>query len=853
MASQVRRVAWYRFRTTFVRRWPGYLAIVLLISLIGGTAMASIAAARRTQASFATFLASTNPSDLSVNVFPSSEATVSSAVSQMRVISKLQDVKRVESWVGPLGVPLRANGVPRLGTRSDLTLLTSVNGLGFNQDRAAVVEGRMADPSSANEFVTTAAGAEAAGWHVGEDVPFGFYTASQLNAPGFASGSVVPVVTVDAKLVGLVTLTEGVVQDQVDRFPTFALLTPALTRRLIHSDTAAFVFDYGIQLVHGDRDVATVEREITAVLPAGSDIQPHVTAETAARTDRAIRPDSIALGVFGLIAALAALAIAGQAISRQQRERQSDLEVLRALGAGPTATMSDALVGTFGAVILGALLATAVAIALSPLGPIGPVRAVYPTRGFAQDWAVLGIGVGVAVVGLGTVAVALAYLSTPHRVTGRQTRAPVHSPVLSNAAAKSGLPVPVVVGVRFALQPEGSGGTVPVRSAFAGTALAVLVVAATITFGSGLHTLVSHPPLYGWNWTYALASETGPDVPPQAAALLRHDPDVEASSNATIADAQIDGETVPVIFQALSASVVPPILSGHGLQTNREIVLGPATIQELHTRVGGTVTASYGSPKTAPFYVPPTTLRVVGTATLPAIGFPSTEGDHTSMGTGALLSFGIIPAALTEAEKSPDRTLDGPEFVFVRMRANLTHAAALADINRVAREGDRAFARAPNGDGAGSTVLVFTDLLPAEIVNYRSMGATPALLAGSLAVGAVVALGLTLVASVRRRRRDLALLKALGFTGAQVSAAVSVQATVVAIVGLVVGLPLGIALGRWLWILFAHQIYAVPKPTVPLGGIVIVAVATMVLVNLIAVAPGRSAARTSPALVLRAE
>jgi hypothetical protein len=65
--NQVLRVAWYRFWATFGRRWPGYLAIVLLIGLIGGTAMASIAAARRTQASFATFLASTNPSDLSVN------------------------------------------------------------------------------------------------------------------------------------------------------------------------------------------------------------------------------------------------------------------------------------------------------------------------------------------------------------------------------------------------------------------------------------------------------------------------------------------------------------------------------------------------------------------------------------------------------------------------------------------------------------------------------------------------------------------------------------------------------------------------------------------------------------------
>jgi hypothetical protein len=63
------RVAWYRFPATFGRRRNGYLAIVLLIGLTGGVAMGSVAAARRTQASFATFLASTNPSDLSLTVF----------------------------------------------------------------------------------------------------------------------------------------------------------------------------------------------------------------------------------------------------------------------------------------------------------------------------------------------------------------------------------------------------------------------------------------------------------------------------------------------------------------------------------------------------------------------------------------------------------------------------------------------------------------------------------------------------------------------------------------------------------------------------------------------------------------
>ena len=65
-------VAWYRFTATFGRRWGGYLAIVLLIGMIGGIAMASVAAARRTQSSYPAFLASTNPSDLTMTVYSTS-------------------------------------------------------------------------------------------------------------------------------------------------------------------------------------------------------------------------------------------------------------------------------------------------------------------------------------------------------------------------------------------------------------------------------------------------------------------------------------------------------------------------------------------------------------------------------------------------------------------------------------------------------------------------------------------------------------------------------------------------------------------------------------------------------------
>ncbi|MFZ0162120.1 MAG: FtsX-like permease family protein, partial [Trebonia sp.] len=115
------------------------------------------------------------------------------------------------------------------------------------------------------------------------------------------------------------------------------------------------------------------------------------------------------------------------------------------------------------------------------------------------------------------------------------------------------------------------------------------------------------------------------------------------------------------------------------------------------------------------------------------------------------------------------------------------------------------------------------------------------------------ALFLTLFASVRRRRQDLAVLKTIGFTRRQLAATVAWQATVAAIVGSAVGIPLGIALGRWLWTAFARQIYAVPQPAVPVLSIVLLPLCALALVNLAAALPGRSAARTPAALALRAE
>jgi ABC-type lipoprotein release transport system permease subunit len=185
------------------------------------------------------------------------------------------------------------------------------------------------------------------------------------------------------------------------------------------------------------------------------------------------------------------------------------------------------------------------------------------------------------------------------------------------------------------------------------------------------------------------------------------------------------------------------------------------------------------------------------------------------------------------------------------MRGGVSAATARADMQRIAGAANKVFAADPNG--GDNAVSVLGVQRPAQIVNYRSIGSTPVILAAGLALGAVVALALVLATSVRRRRRDLGMLKTLGFTRRQLAAAVAWQATVAAVAGVVVGIPLGIAIGRELWTLFASDINAVPDPTVPVLTIVLIGVGSLVFANLVAALPGRSAASTPTAVVLRTE
>ena len=817
--------------------------MVLFVGLVGGLALASMAAARRTQSAYPAYLATSRASNLVFETFEPQNYAADSDLS--RALEHLSGVASVAASPSFYVSPVGPNGLalPSAINDDDVNFVGSTGGEYFSQDKVVLEAGTMPDPSIADEIAATPDAARLLGWKLGETIPFGAFTLAQAESAE-SPLHIKPYLHFSVRLVGLVIFSNQVVSDDIDRFPTNILATPALTRRL--QDAASYPA-YGLRLKDGAAGVPAVEQEIIAALPRGSVYVFRVTSIIEGEVERATRPETIALGTFGAIAGVVALLVTALMISRRLWSDAEETAVIWALGARRFTLVASATLGLLVAVVTGALLAAAVAVAMSPLAPLGAVRAVDPSPGFTVDWLVVGAGFAVLVTVLCAMTLVFAYLRAPGRQVFNAAGAQQRPSSIAKAAAAAGMSAPAVTGLRFALERGHGRSAVPVRSALAGAALAVVVVAATVTFGAGLSTLVSHPSLYGWNWNYAIWSAQGNDIPPGALRLLSREKAVEAWSGYGFANIQIDGVTVPaMIGTGTHAAVDPPILEGRGVYTDREIVLGAETLASLHKKVGDSVYVSYGTAKDFPVYVPRTRLVVVGSATMPAIG--SSGVLHSSMGTGAVIAKGIETPALKKALENPDPNLNGPAIVLVRLRP---HAAGLAAMQKVALDADRIMAADPQG--VGDTYSVLGPQRPAEIVNYQYSGDTPALLAVGLAAGAVAALGLTLAASVRGRRRDLAVLKTLGFTRRQLAVTISWQASLSAVVGIVIGLPVGIALGRWLWDLFARDIYAVPRPTVPVAELVLVAVVAFVLANAVATWPGRMAASTPTAVALRSE
>jgi hypothetical protein len=305
---------------------------------------------------------------------------------------------------------------------------------------------------------------------------------------------------------------------------------------------------------------------------------------------------------------------------------------------------------------------------------------------------------------------------------------------------------------------------------------------------------------------------------------LRADP---AVLTAAIALVGIPFRSGGVTFGAQATSTLkgrldPPVLEGRLPSANDEILLGSRTLRQLHTRVGRTIDVNLPTG-------PPIRLRVVGRGVLPPLN------DTEQLGRG-----GVVAGTFLEALKgvvAANFRVPPPGDAFVSFAPGVPRAREISALQ----------------DRLGPAVTVTAPPVPTDIVNFGQVRNLPEILAGLL--GAVAALTVTylLLIAIRRRRHDLAILKALGLVPRQVSAAIAWQASAVIIVSVVIGLPLGLAAGRTAWTLVADQLGVVVKPIVPWPLVLILIPSALLLANLIAAGPALVAGRIPPASVLRSE
>lgn len=834
----------------------GWLA--LLVALGVGTGIASLTAAWRTDNAYPRYLDEAEVGELVVNPSLLTDRVV-------EVITSTPGVLEVRSDV--LLTATVDSGVPRTGREIDqgaaVQIRASADGRYVEQDRPVVYDGRMVG-SGAEAFLNREAAA-AFGVGVGDTLPITFWPVRPPDTVVDPAALVEPIGQADVVVVGIGVFADEVLVDELyprqrilvspevaepyDCLPAHpppddSLTIEQLAARLFPAGCSVGYRYFSLRLDGGDAGVVEAMRSLVSRIDRENErlpktlqdadgyfyLVPAVTADEHDRIERSLAPSITALQLFGLAATGATLALTALAVVRLTRRSQSEAGVWCQLGAtraqrvgaiGVPVGISLA-VGLAGAVLLGWLA--------SGIGPVASASAVNPTPGLAVALPVVGavLAGSLLILGLSVVGAAiLAARVTP--ATGRARRTP-----LADAVDRTGN-VPLALGVRAAFR---SGGAAALLGA---AVLAVMTVLGSVVFSTNLSAVVSDPARFAWPYDAAAITGGGyGDANAHAVATTLDRPEVESWGIAAVGAATVDGTALPFVAgRAGFDELRVPVVDGELPAGPDQLALGATSAEQLGLAVGSSVTVSTANGEH--------TGTVSGLVVLPPVGPYMT--DRAGLGVGMLL-----PAAFLE------------QFYAAAAEETGIAAGELADqtgsfvvINLVDGVDPDRFMSAIGDDLAswdtfGYQPFVHTGpVRPAQIADVAAMQSAPALLAALVASAMTIGLVLAVGLAVRSRRRELAVLRALGATGHQLRATLRWQGLTIVCIGLVLGVPLGVALGRITWRAFAGDL-GIPETTaISIPWITVIAVAALIAGYVAGAVPGRIAARMSPSAVLRHE
>ncbi len=246
-----------------------------------------------------------------------------------------------------------------------------------------------------------------------------------------------------------------------------------------------------------------------------------------------------------------------------------------------------------------------------------------------------------------------------------------------------------------------------------------------------------------------------------------------------IAGHRVDG----LVIDPAKGGLAPSILEGHRPEGAGEIVLGTKTMRDLGVGIGDHVEVATLADATLH-----ASMEVVGRAVFPVFA------DAGQLGRGLYVD------RAGGARIAHDATISSAS-VLVRLEPGASLTAVTSSL------------QAQMGP-----VADIEQGRPTDIVDFGQVRRTPDLLVALLAAISAVALGQILITAPRRRRNDLAVLRALGFERRQVRAAVTWQAVTTVAIALTIGVPIGILAGLSIWRRFAANLGGHPgQPAATVG------------------------------------
>ncbi len=805
-------MTWLRLEVR--RRWRSLTVLALLVALATATVLAASAGARRGQTALDRLWAQTRPA--TATVLANQPGFDWAKVRALPEVAALTEFPVAFGFAMPC-CPGASTGFPPVDDQFTTTL-----------EHPVLLAGRLYNPHRAGELLATPQFMASFGKHVGDTIVLRLATPQQINAGYDGSDGTPPRgPTVRATIVG-VGRTPWAIDADGPGQRGGVVPSPALFAKyranIIGTNGQAYI-NALVRLKGGAAALPRFRADLARVSHR-SDIDVWNNLDNfGGPFTRITGYEAACLLAFALAALVAAFFLIGQSVARYSSATMADLQVLQAVGMTPRQAVASASAGPLLASVAGATLGVAGAIVASNWMPIGMASYAEPHPGIDANWLILGPGWVIAPA----LVLAGAAVTATLTLTARRRQAVPRRSAVVTAAAGAGLPVPTLVGARFALEPGRGRSAVPVRPALLGAVAGVLGVLAAFTFSAGVADAAAHPARFGQTWQLdTFVGVNGHDFGPVAKVLggVARDRDVTGIDDARIGGAQSGQVSVESFtYQPVAGKRMPVVLTGGRMPaTPDEIVLAPLSAGGLHAGIGSMVRLKGGS-------APPQPFRVSGIGFVPA-------GPHNSYADGAWLT----PAGY-------GRLFHGAHYAF-KFHIALVSLRPGADVAAVAHRLDKT-GTAITGRG---NPVAFTPPPPLpQVLIIRDVAALPLALSAFLALLAVGAVGHALSIAVRRRRHELAVLRALGLTRWQCRMVVATQASVLAVIGLVFGVPLGIALGRVIWRIAAGATPLAYHP--PLAALALLLIGPAVLLAAIALAawPARRAARLHVGQILRIE